>query len=489
MRGACRRGVGSVVVGVSVRLGNRDRCALRESDARAAWEVRGWYLGGSREGVREWGMFSFEFIERDLGELSAKGLFRDPGEAELPAAVAGVARAQGKPFVNASSNDYLGYASNGCLGDEGECASSGAWLGMVRRTSGELGEDESHLVSRETLNSLSTGSGKSQTAVGELSTQPQPGAGASRLLGGSKSEHAELEQVLASWVGQEEALLFSSGYAANVGLLGCLPREGDTIFSDELNHASIVDGCRLSRAAVVVYPHLDRERLAWLLANTACGGHRYIVTESYFSMEADSPNLKDFRAIADNFSAGLIVDEAHALGVFGPCGAGLATQCDVLPDITIGTLGKAVGLQGAFVASSRLVRSWLWNRARSFVYSTASTPVLAGQTLLHVKHIQRNDLGRARLTLLAANLRRAAADLGIQLPAHSHGPIVPAILGENSRATSAAEALRARGILAFPVRPPTVPMGTERVRLTVTAAMSDAAFSHLIESLAPCFAP
>jgi 8-amino-7-oxononanoate synthase len=433
-------------------------------------------------------MFSFDWVRRSLGEAGEEGVFRDPAEAQLPAEVAALARLRGSPFVDASSNDYLGYACGVGVGLDGDLGlgwspGDGPW-----GASSESGGERSHLVSRETLNSLSTGSGHTAPTITDASKHTQLGSGASRLLGGSRLEHAELEQVLASWVNQEAALLFSSGYAANVGLLSSLPRQGDTIFSDELNHASIIDGCRLSKATVVVYPHLDHEALTRLLRDTVCSGHRYIVTESYFSMEADSPNLQELRVLADSFSAGLIVDEAHALGVFGPSGAGLAAQHRAQPDIVVGTLGKAVGLQGAFVASPRLVRSWLWNRARSFVYSTASTPILARQTLLHVKHIQRNDAARSRLTLLGNNLRQATIELGIPLPSHSHGPIVPAILGDNRRAIGAATALRSRGILAFPVRPPTVPKGTARVRLTVSSSMSDAAFTHLIESLAPCFA-
>jgi 8-amino-7-oxononanoate synthase len=438
--------------------------------------------------VKEWGMFSFEWVERSLVELDAEGLFRDPAEANAPDEVAEVARSLGSPFLDVGSNDYLGYAALGCLATDVGGGVAGSSCGGTNGPALDgLGGIRSHLVSRETLNSLSTGSGQSLLGTEEMTKRPQLGSGASRLLGGSRPEHAELERVLANWVEQEDSLLFSSGYAANVGLLSCLARQGDTIFSDELNHASIVDGCRLSRASVVVYPHLDHQALARLLRHSGCGGRRFIVTESYFSMEGDSPNLQELRTISDDYAAALIVDEAHALGVFGPSGSGFAAQCGVLPDITIGTLGKAVGLQGAFVASSRLVKSWLWNRARSFVYSTATTPALARQTLLHVKHIQRNDEGRSRLMLLAQKLRSTISKLGIRTPSNSHGPIIPAILGENRRATGVAAALRSRGILAFPVRPPTVPKGTARVRLTVSSGMSDAAFAYLIESLPSCF--
>jgi 8-amino-7-oxononanoate synthase len=290
-------------------------------------------------------------------------------------------------------------------------------------------------------------------------------------------------------VGQEESLLFSSGYAANVGLISSLPQRGDTVFSDACNHASIIDGCRLSAAETTVYPHLDLSALAVLLRERRPGGHSFIVTESYFSMDADSPDLSELRAMANQHDAALIVDEAHAIGIFGPLGAGLSAQHAVAPDIVVGTLGKAVGLQGAFVAGPRIVRSWLWNRARSFVYSTATMPTLARQTLLHVKHIQANDGARARLMRHAEQIRTAVAELGLAVPPDSHGPIIPVLLGSVERALDAAQAFRAKGILAYPIRPPTVPKDSARLRLTVTASMSDAAFAHLLDALPQCLRP
>jgi 8-amino-7-oxononanoate synthase len=356
--------------------------------------------------------------------------------------------------VDASSNDYLGYAAL------------------------EVGWGSSQLVSRETL-------GSSQ-ATPDISSHQPAGAGASRLLGGTRKIHRNLEQLLADWVHQESSLLFSSGYAANLGLLASLPREGDVILSDQLNHASIVDGCRLSRARVVVYPHLDLLTLRNLLLETPCTGTRYIISESYFSMDADSPKLADLAAVANDTQSALILDEAHALGVFGEQGAGLAAAHGVTADIVVGTLGKSVGIQGAFVAAPTTVRAWLWNRARSFVYSTGLSPALAQQIMLHVKHVQGDASARALLTQRVQRVRETVARLGLSCPPASHGPIVPILLGTNEAAIQSANRLRARGVLAFPIRPPTVPDGTARLRLTISAATSNEGFEHLLNALPQC---
>jgi 8-amino-7-oxononanoate synthase len=198
------------------------------------------------------------------------------------------------------------------------------------------------------------------------------GAGASRLVSGSDPSHEEAEVTLASWLGAEAALLFSSGYAANTGVLAALARPGDIIVSDALNHASIIDGCRLSGASVRVVPHGDAAAVDAALAASTGAAHRWVVTEAYFSMDGDSPDLPSLRTICDRRDAALIVDEAHALGVFGPRGTGLCAAAGVRPDVLVGTASKALGLQGAFVVGPRRLRLWLWNRARSFVFSTGA---------------------------------------------------------------------------------------------------------------------
>ncbi|HMA92357.1 MAG TPA: 8-amino-7-oxononanoate synthase [Polyangiaceae bacterium] len=406
-------------------------------------------------------MSRFEWLEGRLAGLQSEGLLRQPSDARLGGEVMAVAAARRMPFVDASSNDYLGYGRL-CDGVTSRCSEDQPRCGAD--------------VARETVSG--------RTEWRQSLRAGATGGGASRLLGGTCAEHVELEELLANWVQQDCALLFSSGYAANLGLLSSLASPGDVIFSDELNHASIIDGCRLSRAEVKIFPHRDADALRRLLAETPPGGQKLIVTESYFSMDADTPDLRRLRDIADAYQAVLIVDEAHALGVFGRSGAGLAILHGVRPDIVVGTLGKSVGLQGAFVASAGVVKTWLWNRARSFVYSTASTPTLAAQAVCHVKRVQADEAGRDLLLKRSAQLRDTATTAGLRVVPASHGPIVPVLMGSPRVAIAAADLLRDNGILAYPLRPPTVPLGTSRLRLTVSAGTSETGFEHLLRVVA-----
>jgi len=328
--------------------------------------------------------------------------------------------ARGVPFIDASSNDYLGLAAGG--------------------------------VSRET--------GVQGFALG---------AGASRLIHGTRSAHLALEAALARWLRLPAALITTSGYAANVGLLSSLGRPGALIVSDRLNHASIIDGCRLGRAEVVVTPHLDLAAVEAALAAGTGAASRWVVVESCFSMDGDGPDLAALRAICDRHDAGLVVDEAHALGVFGREGAGRCAAAGVIPDVLVGTLGKAVGSQGAFIAGSPALRTVLWNDARSFVFSTASSPLLAEATLFHVQRVRAADAERATLLDRARALRQALVAQRVGVETWLGGPIIPVLVGDNERALSVVSELARDGVLAQAIRPPTVPAGTARVRLTVTA--------------------
>jgi 8-amino-7-oxononanoate synthase len=312
---------------------------------------------------------------------------------------------------------------------------------------------------------------------------PPSGAGASRLISGHHAEHAALEAALAAWVGLPAALVFSSGYAANVGTLAALCGEDDVIVSDALNHASIIDGSRLSRARVAVVPHLDAAAVDAALAAPA--RRKFVVTESYFSMDGDSPDLPRLRAICDAHGAALIVDEAHALGVFGPTGAGSCRAVGVVPDVLIGTLGKAVGMQGAFVAGSAALASWLWNRARSFVFSTGIAPWLAAALRLRVARVIAADAERARLAAIVARVRSAFSERpGGPAPiAPSHGPIMPWLCGTPERALALRDQLLARGVFVQAIRPPTVPTGTSRLRITLHARLSDADIDRLLAAI------
>ncbi len=295
-----------------------------------------------------------------------------------------------------------------------------------------------------------------------------PGAGASRLIYGNCGVHEELESTLADWVRQPASLLFSSGYAANVGVLTALCDHDSVIVSDALNHASIIDGARLARAEVQVVPHLDLEAIERALTGVPNGKQALVVTESYFSMNGDQPNIGALANLCARHRAALVVDEAHALGVYGPMGSGLCAQADVKPDILVGTLGKAVGVQGAFVACEEATRALLWNRARSFVFSTATSPLVAELTLEHVMKLQAAEGERARLRDLAAELRTLLRQADFQVMP-SDGPIVPIRMADFETAKPHEDTLPEAGILTRAIRPPPTPAGTERLRLTVHA--------------------
>lgn len=305
------------------------------------------------------------------------------------------------------------------------------------------------------------------------------GAGASRLVSGNRVVHEEAERSAAAWVNLEAALLFSSGYAANVGALSALIGPEDRVVSDALNHASIIDGLRLSRAEVRVVPHLDVGAVASALAD---GGarRRWVVTESIYSMDGDEPDLVRLRAICDAVGAGLIVDEAHALGVRGPEGGGLCRDLGVVPDVLVGTLGKAVGLQGAFVAGSTDLIAWLWNRARSFVFSTGVSPAIAGSVAPRIAEVRAADDRRAALRAHCLRVRSALAELGSSPPA---GPVFPWVLGSAPRAVSVAEELWSQGVHIQAIRPPTVPEGTARLRLTVRSSLPAADLDRALSVL------
>jgi 8-amino-7-oxononanoate synthase len=375
------------------------------------------------------------FLEDRLNELRSAELLRDPALGREREQLAEQAGRRGRRLIDVGSNDYLGY-------------------GAVP-------------VSRETLDAC-TGSCL--------------GARASRLLGGTCRPHDDLEAMLADWVGLPAALLFSSGYAANVGTLGALFSPGDLVVSDALNHASLIDGCRLSRARITVVPHLDLAGVAEALGR-APEPHKAVLTESYFSMDADSPDLPALRALCDRHGAALVVDEAHALGVFGPAGAGLCAERGVRPDLLVGTLGKAVGAQGAFVATDPSTRAWLWNRARSFVFSTGVSPLLTALIAARIRQVRADEPARLRLQQAADFLRSWLRHHGLQVPPDAHGPVIPILLGSPARAVAAARRLRDDDILAFPIRPPTVPDGTSRLRITVTADLDQNDLSRLAAAL------
>ena len=293
------------------------------------------------------------------------------------------------------------------------------------------------------------------------------GAGASRLISGSLRLHEALEEQLAALKGTAAALLFGSGYQANVGAITALVGSDDAVFSDELNHASIIDGCRLSRARVLVYPHNDVEALAALLTRHSAR-RRLVVTESVFSMDGDSAPLAAICDVADRYGAFVMVDEAHATGVLGPTGGGLVEAAGLRGRVAlqVGTLGKALGTYGAFVAGSRAVVDLLVNAARSFVYTTALPPPAVAAAAAAVNVLQAEPQRRQQLAANASTLWHGLRDARLQVGA-APGHIIPVHIGDAERTMQWSEALLAAAVFVQGIRPPTVPPGTARLRVTV----------------------
>jgi glycine C-acetyltransferase/8-amino-7-oxononanoate synthase len=295
------------------------------------------------------------------------------------------------------------------------------------------------------------------------------GAGASRLVSGTMTIHRRLEERLAAFTRRQSALLFGSGYLANAGTIAALARPGDVIFSDELNHASIIDGCRLSRAEVFVYDHCDTEHLEWGIAE-AEGRGALIVTDSVFSMNGDVAPLAEIVDLAQRHGVRTMVDEAHATGVLGPGGrgalaeAGLEDQVDVI----VGTLAKALGSYGAFVACDQQMAHYLVNTARTFIFSTALPPPAVAAALAALALLQERPRRVQKLAANAASFRSALEREGFDV-AGSKTQIIPLVIGEAELAMQICEAALARGVFAQAIRPPTVPPMTSRLRLAVMA--------------------
>lgn len=299
------------------------------------------------------------------------------------------------------------------------------------------------------------------------------GAGASRLVSGSMRAHRELEEALADLKRAEAALVFTSGYQANVGTITALVGRDDEVFSDELNHASLIDGCRLSRTRVSVYPHNDMERLGALLAASRAR-RRLIVTDSVFSMDGDEAPLAVICDLADRYGAMTLVDEAHATGAIGPHGSGVVGREGLQERVTVqmGTLGKALGCFGAFVAGRRNLVDYLANEARSFVFTTALPPAIVAAARAAVAIAAREDGRRERLAANAARLHAGLLRLGFAVPHCSH--ILPVMIGDPAATMALCGRLLDRGVFAQGIRPPTVPPGTSRLRVTLMATHTDA---------------
>lgn len=357
----------------------------------------------------------------------------------IEGAHAPVVTADGVRCINFCSNDYLGLAADSALSER------------MARTAHDLGT----------------------------------GSAASQLVTGYNAEHAALEAELADWVGRERALVFATGYAANVGVLGALVGKRDHIVADALNHASLIDGARLSGADKHIYRHADVAAAADCL--DACGdGNRLLVTDSVFSMDGDIAPLDPLADRAVRHDAWLAVDDAHGLGVFGEQGAGAvaaagldSTQAPIL----LATLGKSVGAAGAFVAGDDLLIETILQSARSLIFSTAPPPALAAAARKGVAMARAGDDRRRHVHALVARFRAGMASLGLTLP-DSDSPIQPLVLGDEHAAVTASDALLARGYLVGAIRPPTVAPGTSRLRVTLTAGHTETQVDGLLAALA-----
>ena len=298
------------------------------------------------------------------------------------------------------------------------------------------------------------------------------GAGASRLVSGNMTVHRRLEEQLAEFKRSAACVLFGSGYLANAGTISALAHEGDVVFSDALNHASIVDGCRLARAETFVYEHCDPDHLEWGLRE-ADGRGSLIVTDSVFSMDGDVAPLEEIVELAQRYDARVMVDEAHATGCMGPGGRGAVADAGLEDeiDLLVGTLGKALGSYGAYVCCDRTMADFLVNQARTLIFSTALPPPAVAGAMASLELLREQPERVDRLARNARVLRQSLMDHGLE-PGPSETQIVPLIVGDAGDAMAACERALQRGVFAQAIRPPTVPQGTSRLRLAVMASHS-----------------
>ena len=310
------------------------------------------------------------------------------------------------------------------------------------------------------------------------------GAAASALISGHSQAHETLEQELAAFVGMPRALSFGNGYMANMGAISALVGAGDSVFCDRLNHASLIDGARLSRAEFKVYPHTDSATLARLLAKCQ-SPRKLVVSDAVFSMDGDLAPLPALLALCEQHDAWLLVDDAHGFGVLGPQGRGSLQHFGLQSErlIYMGTLGKAVGVAGAFIAGSENLIEWLLQKARTYMFTTAHPAMLASAVSASLQLIAAEDWRRQHLAALGAQLRRALAGLPWTLMP-SMSAIHPLLIGDNQQARALMEALRAKGIWVPAICPPTVPQGTARLRISLSALHDSAHIEQLAQALA-----
>ena len=322
-------------------------------------------------------------------------------------------------------------------------------------------------------------------ALGRGASDYGVGAGAAHLVCGHGRAHHELEEALADFVRRDCVLLFSTGYMANLGVVSALCGQGDRVFEDRLNHASLIDGARLSGARLQRYRHADPTQLGgWL--ERAGDGTALIASDGVFSMDGDLAPVRELAELARARAAWLMIDDAHGLGVLGATGGGVLEQSGLTQDeapILVGTLGKAFGTFGAFVAGSRELIEYLIQRARTYIYTTALPPAVAVATRTALDLAREETWRRERLMHLIRRFRQGARQLGLDL-LDSPTPIQPVLIGDNRTALTTSAGLEAEGFLVAAIRPPTVPVGTARLRVTLTAVHTETQVDRLLEALA-----
>jgi glycine C-acetyltransferase/8-amino-7-oxononanoate synthase len=321
-------------------------------------------------------------------------------------------------------------------------------------------------------------------AAAEAAMRWGAGAGASRLISGNMRPHRRLEERLAAFKRTESALLFGSGYLANMGTIGSLVRRGEVVFSDELNHASIIDGCRLSRAERFVYRHCDLEHLSWGLRQ-ARSRASLIVTDGVFSMDGDVAPLQGLVQLARRHRCRLLVDEAHSTGALGPGGRGTVAEAGLTEevDVVVGTLGKALGSYGAYVCASSEVTELLINSARQFIFSTALPPPSIGAATVALELLESRPDRVERLRRNSEVMRSELRAAGLE-PGESRTQILPIVVGEAEAATALCEGALERGVFAQAIRPPTVPDGSSRLRLAVMSTHREAELRRAARTIA-----
>ena len=377
----------------------------------------------------------FTELHKELNERAALGLLRQRRMLQSPQAPH--ITVDGKSYLSFCSNDYLGLANHPQL----------------------------------------------IAALQQGAQQHGVGAGAAHLVSGHGATHHQLEHELAAFVGKPAALLFSTGYMANLGVVQALVGKGDTVFADKFNHASLNDAMQLSRAKVKRYRHNDIAQLAQLMEQ-AGSGRKLVITDAVFSMEGDLAPLPELLALCEQHDAWLLIDDAHGFGVLGAQGCGSLAHFGIASErvICMATLGKAAGVFGAFVAGEQVVIDTLVNHARSYVYTTATPPALASALLESLQQIEKGDELRGHLQRLIAQLRSGLRGLPWHLMP-SATAIQPMLVGDNLAAMRLSERLREHGIWVAAIRPPTVPQGTARLRITLSAAHGVADVRRLIDTL------